>query len=299
MGLKLLFNNLRYLSRLNLKEIEKQRMGIEQIHADMNAMLDNIFYELPEHLGLVEKPKIKNFEQTIDDLIQYRASMCRFGDGEISLIEGGSIRFQKKNKKLAQRLKDILMSQNDKVFIGINYHYYHADLSNVLDFSKHLHRTVVPALRNVFKKYLIPGRQYHAAGFTLAYTTFKEYDFDAYYNKMKNIWHDRDVTIICGGRIFDQLDYNIFENAKSLKYQYAPTMHAYGEYDKILEEAKKIPKDDLVIIILGPTATVLAYDLALEGYQALDMGHVAKDYDAYNKKLSKTKENLITFFRPD
>ncbi|MBU4465609.1 MAG: DUF1792 domain-containing protein, partial [Actinobacteria bacterium] len=33
------------------------------------------------------------------------------------------------------------------------------------------------------------------------------------------------------------------------------------------------------IAILGPTATVLAYDLHRAGYRALDLGHIAKSYD--------------------
>ena len=34
-------------------------------------------------------------------------------------------------------------------------------------------------------------------------------------------------------------------------------------------------------ISLGPSATVLAYDLAKEGYQALDIGQLDNEYDWY------------------
>ena len=33
------------------------------------------------------------------------------------------------------------------------------------------------------------------------------------------------------------------------------------------------------MIALGPTATILAYDLAKAGYQALDIGHVDVEYE--------------------
>ena len=33
------------------------------------------------------------------------------------------------------------------------------------------------------------------------------------------------------------------------------------------------------MIALGPTATILAYDLAKVGYQALDIGHVDVEYE--------------------
>jgi len=35
----------------------------------------------------------------------------------------------------------------------------------------------------------------------------------------------------------------------------------------------------LILIALGPTATVLAYDLALIGYWAIDIGHVDLEYE--------------------
>ena len=39
----------------------------------------------------------------------------------------------------------------------------------------------------------------------------------------------------------------------------------------------------MIIIALGPTATVLAYDLAMVGYWALDMGHIDLEYEWFLK----------------
>ena len=55
----------------------------------------------------------------------------------------------------------------------------------------------------------------------------------------------------------------------------------------------------MIIIILGPTATVLAYDLASEGYQALDFGHIAKDYNAWMERQERSDQNISKFFKPD
>ena len=60
-----------------------------------------------------------------------------------------------------------------------------------------------------------------------------------------------------------------------------------------------MPKDFLVCIILGMTATVLAGDLADEGYIAWDVGHAAKDYNAYMEKTEKTDAVMDSFFAPD
>ena len=38
-------------------------------------------------------------------------------------------------------------------------------------------------------------------------------------------------------------------------------------------------QNDLVLLALGPTATVLAYDLSKNGIQAVDIGHVDIEYE--------------------
>lgn len=42
---------------------------------------------------------------------------------------------------------------------------------------------------------------------------------------------------------------------------------------------EKLPVDKTILIALGPTASVLAYDLALMGYHAIDIGHVDLSYE--------------------
>ena len=46
----------------------------------------------------------------------------------------------------------------------------------------------------------------------------------------------------------------------------------------------------MILIALGPTATVLAYDLCKEGYQAIDIGHIDIEYEwLLRKATSKIK----------
>ena len=54
-------------------------------------------------------------------------------------------------------------------------------------------------------------------------------------------------------------------------------------YDKILECCKDQAKDKLFLLALGPTATVLAYDLCKIGYQAVDIGHIDLEYEWFLK----------------
>lgn len=41
----------------------------------------------------------------------------------------------------------------------------------------------------------------------------------------------------------------------------------------------------MFLIAAGPTATILAYDLTLLGYQAVDIGHLANCYQEYKGEV--------------
>ena len=40
-------------------------------------------------------------------------------------------------------------------------------------------------------------------------------------------------------------------------------------------------------------------DLTDLGYMAWDLGHIAKEYNAYMTKMEKTQENMDRFWAPD
>lgn len=50
-------------------------------------------------------------------------------------------------------------------------------------------------------------------------------------------------------------------------------------YEEILNAARLYGRDKLILIMLGPTAKVLAYDLYRCGYWAIDLGHVDSEYE--------------------
>lgn len=54
------------------------------------------------------QPSILSKEDTLNLVLEQRMSLSRFGDGELKLIDGGSIGFQKVDAKLAERLRQIL-----------------------------------------------------------------------------------------------------------------------------------------------------------------------------------------------
>ena len=80
---------------------------------------------------------------------------------------------------------------------------------------------------------------------------------------------------------------DLLNNARSIKRIIAPTLNAFDKYDTLFELAKQQPKESLFLICLGPTATILAYDLAESGYQAIDSGHLDVEYEWFLKNADE------------
>ena len=80
---------------------------------------------------------------------------------------------------------------------------------------------------------------------------------------------------------------DLLNNTKSIKRILCPTRNAFKLYDKILNATLKFDKSYLILISLGPTATILAHDLTKHGYQAVDIGHADIQYELFLKNATK------------
>ena len=100
---------------------------------------------------------------------------------------------------------------------------------------------------------------------------------------------------------FDSYEFNIFDTASDLCYEFVPNKHAFSEYESILSRLMDYDKSYTHILMCGPTAKVLVADLTKAGYRALDLGHLAKSYDWHKKgiDMSKSGDNVVKFFSPD
>ena len=78
---------------------------------------------------------------------------------------------------------------------------------------------------------------------------------------------------------------DIFDEAKSIsRIIFGPVKNAFDKYDEILFAFNDIGSDKLVLAALGPTATILAYDLCKKGYQAVDIGNISGEYECFLRK---------------
>lgn len=226
-----------------------------------------------------EFPKVLSISETLDEIIKTKKSMARFGDGEFNLLidnEKAQNIFQKKNNKLKERLLEVLNTTENKILVCITP-IVSKEYSKILNEKepKFWERYWLAKWKEV-KEYFKIRKNYGNAMISRV-DVFNECKLE----DIKKMWEKREVVFVYSkeGR-FERRE-ELFNNIKSQKEIFVPAKEAFNQYEEILEKCKKEKKDKLFLLAIGATATVLAYDLTLNGYQALDIGHFPNSYQEY------------------
>lgn len=123
-GVQTFLQNVRDSFRFSLRKTHKAVQELQSIRQLSDELLiETILYELPN--SGVKRPKIKTTDETINELINSDKNIVRYGDGEIIVLDGGGIPFQKADMKLAQRLREILNSGDENILIAVDRRYYY------------------------------------------------------------------------------------------------------------------------------------------------------------------------------
>ena len=225
-------------------------------------------------------PSVHTIEQTILEITTNNASASRFGDGEMLLIGRKSIRFQEESERLSQRLLEVLKSQEKNHLVCISDAF--EELGRYTRRARRFWRTHFYLYGDLWDKHAMPGRTYFNTFITRPYIDFRSKDKSGpWFNMLKTVWDKRDVVFVEGEKSRLGVGNDLFDNASSIRRILGPPVNAFEKYDLILHKALEQDKDVLFLIALGPTATVLAYDLHQQGYQAIDVGHVDIEYEWY------------------
>jgi glycosyltransferase family protein len=221
-------------------------------------------------------------------LINEGMSLSRFGDGEFAIINGKKRGwFQKNDDKLAVRLYGILNSRQDRVIIGI------PDMFGSLDrytdiAADDMREFLTGPVRNEIMNYLPPDRTYGDAYVTRPYYIYRDKtNMKAIMSLFRKLWHGRNVLILENRYARIGIGNDLLDGAGSIRRIICPNVNAFDYYEKIMESAcKHADKNDLILISLGQTATVLAYDLGTAGYHAIDIGQLDTEYEWYLRNAS-------------
>lgn len=246
----------------------------------MKVLIWMMFLYLSMEKRFGKKINICTVEESLEKLAESNKSLARFGDGEFAVIHGGEIGFQDKNGELGDRLNYVLSHPVENCFIAVPDAINNYDNLTEESFTFWVKNMV--RHRREWMKVLSEEETYLSTNMTRLYIRYKNKEnCGKNFLRLMNVWKDKDILLVEGKATALGVGNDLLNTANSVIRIICPPNNAFEKYDLILETVKKYAKGRLILLALGPTATVLAYDLALLGYRALDVGHCDVEYEWY------------------
>ena len=232
--------------------------------------------------------RVMTAEQTIAYIQKNRCSIARYGDGEFGLIHrSNNPDFQTHNDALAARLAQVCVCRDPRLLVCVPHSF--KTLSDCNEFAYKFWNWWLWANDNLVRCAQIlelkpfRTRVFGDAQITRPYMDWKDkQNAGKRFDLLKSLWQGRDVLIVEGEETRLGVGNDLLSGAASVRRILCPAKNAFDVYDEIeacvLAHAEK---ESLVLLALGPTATVLAHDLAMKDVQALDIGHIDIEYEWY------------------
>lgn len=277
------------LEQTNQVLVRSNHQLIEWLQDTIDELEDykeNARFEIEDELNQVDSfwsPHIEPGETAVERIVNENCSMARFGDGEFAAIVGRvRHKFQTvTDEKLGQRLLEVLHAREEGLLIGIANNY--GSLQRYNDQAKReIRRYLKRDVRREHLGLLERDACYYDAYVTRPYVMYADNETDAparRFENLKRIWEQRDCVFVEGAQTRMGVGNDLFDNVGSVKRILAPAVNAFKVYDELYHACIQQDKNSLFLLALGPTATVLAYDLHKAGFQAVDVGHVDLEYE--------------------
>lgn len=248
---------------------------------------DNLIYKC-----FYRAPKVLSDEETINFILENKVSVARYGDGELRLMRGIDLEFQKYDKELCKKLKSVKTTKKCLVCIPCIFDKKLFNNSILVDDEYNYWNKFKSRRGGLWNFYFRKNKILGDAFISRFYIRKRNKEsIPQYVISLKKIWDNRNIVFVEGEKSRLGVGNDLFDNAKSVRRILCPAVDAYGHYEKIKDSIiKHANKDDLIILALGPTATVLAYELS-ENLQCLDLGHIDIEYEWY--KMSAEKKELV------
>lgn len=235
--------------------------------------------------------QIEDAEKTVQDLLEKKLSISRYGDGEFNVLFGVNGLFQTTNCKLQNKLANILNNPISNHVVGIPI-YWKTPWSLKYESFEYWSSYLLRAYDERIRPFLPINRIYYDATFTRFYMDHRSNkQAQRIIPQIKKLWNNRSVCIVEGEYTRFAVNNDLLDNARTVSRIICPAQNAFDRYDEILDAIRSQERYDVYLIALGMTATCLAYDLAKEGYWAIDIGHADIEYEWFIRK-AKSKISI-------
>ncbi|WP_297816265.1 SP_1767 family glycosyltransferase [uncultured Lactobacillus sp.] len=251
---------------------------------EVDEMVSDIKDYLNKPTSLNSKPRfnieVKSIDETLNFILRDRKSVIRFGDGELSLIRGKGITYQEADESLGKRLRSILFNGNYKnTLVCLPDVFDHIERFG--QYARDFYETnFIPNNYDLLREIEQTNNWYGSSLISRPYMDLLDKSKSAnYFERLKQIWHRRDILIVEGDLSRSGVGNDLFSKANSIKRILCPSRNAYEKIIQIEEAIRENSEDRLILLMLGPTAKVIVDDLKDLNNQMIDLGHIDSEYE--------------------
>ncbi len=235
---------------------------------------------------------VMNTKKTLKYINNNDCSVARFGEGELELIldSDKNLGFQQHSIEISDSLKEVLKNTNSNLLICIPYalksisngRTKHSRMFwyNWSSENDHHHRVSMLLNETVGNSYLFGDTQMSRP--YIAYRKSKK--SREYFDLLKKIWLDKDILIIEGESTRIGIGNDLLSDANSIKRILCPATNAFDYINEIFDKTIAIWNGEIIILALGPTATILASKFCDYNIRAIDLGHLDIEYEWFVRK---------------
>jgi len=196
-------------------------------------------------------------------------SLSRWGDGEIKHLDGRRNVSQIFDPTLQAALKRSFGCRDNRLLIAIPNVFGNRAFTEVNpEYIASMHRRFG---KKADPKYIY-GSSYISRGDLNPYLAWP-----VYWGILEEIWKGRDVVVVRGHQK-RAAPPGMLSKARNIAHVETPQSSAWKDYSRISKECLAHDKNSVFLLCVGPTATVLAVDLALNDRWAVDIGHLGMFY---------------------
>lgn len=249
----------------------------------MKDIVQNTFYKIK-----YPTPDVLSDEETIQYILKHNCSISRYGDGEMRLMRGVDLEFQVYERELAKKLKEVKTAEKCLVCIPSIFNKEIFNLKNITDKEYYYWKKFKKYRGGLWNSYFKNQAPLGDAFVSRFYLRKRNKAIVGnYIVLLKQLWQDRNILFVEGEQSRLGVGNDLFDNAISIRRILCPPTNSFDKYEEIKDAIlKNANKDDLIIMALGPTATVLSYELSPK-LQCLDLGHIDIEYEWFKLGVDK------------
>lgn len=228
-------------------------------------------------------PNVWSIQKTLVIVADRQLSLSRFGDGEIGLMCGGEISFQRGSTRIAKALRQVAAEPLPGHISCVPPMFDGLDFLNPEDrefWRIHLRRYEA-SWRRHFRKHGDLGNAF----LSRPYSPYRAGQAPAgvSFPLLRRLWAGRDVIVVEGSKSLLGVGNDLFIDALSIGRLIVPHRNAFEKMEEIWDALGALPGGALYLVAAGPTATILCHMLHASGRQAIDIGHVDLEYEWWRR----------------